>query len=198
VKLTVTLDQFMPDTFPIQESGKTPRSSNQKSSQTLTALLADSHVRLFRLQERDEVLQIQEDLCFLKSLGLQKRSDHNIFYLKTSKGYSITTKGGLLELSSPRCRNWGTMSNGRYLTANILFRKTESVSSLSDILEDSVEEKYFLSEKSVKSLMAHSERHQKAGHGFKANIAVRLRQPTGKDGVVTDSSSEKHPKDKMK
>jgi len=188
----------MPDTFPIQESGKTQPKSIPQSSQTLTALSEDFPAKLSPLQDRDEALRTHEDHCFLKSLGLQKRSDHNIFYLKTSKGYSITTKGGLLELSSPRCRNWGTMSNGRYLTANILFRKTESVSSLSDILEDSVEEKYFLSEKSVKSLMAHSERHQKAGHGFKANIAVRLRQPTGKDGVVTDSSSEKHPKDKMK
>jgi site-specific DNA-cytosine methylase len=54
----------------------------------------------------------------------------------------------LSEQSSALWRNWGTMQNGRCLTADILeCHKTGKGCSLSDILEDEVDEKYFLSEK---------------------------------------------------
>lgn len=57
--------------------------------------------------------------------------------LKMLKDCSIMTRGGLLEPSSPRLMNWGTTANGRCLTARITeSHKTESESSLSDILEE--------------------------------------------------------------
>lgn len=38
---------------------------------------------------------------------------------------------------------------------------------LKDVLEESVDEKYYLSDKAVASYMAHTKRHQEQGHGFK-------------------------------
>lgn len=46
----------------------------------------------------------------------------------------------------------------------------DSICSLSDILEDTVAEKYFLSEKSVAKLMEYNERNAKNGNGFKADF----------------------------
>ncbi|HAA7387703.1 TPA_asm: hypothetical protein GHD27_15420, partial [Listeria monocytogenes] len=47
-----------------------------------------------------------------------------------------------------------TMRNGRFLTAKISeSHKTENACSLSDILEEQVDEKYFLSQKHLERLM---------------------------------------------
>ncbi len=48
------------------------------------------------------------------------------------------------------------MSNGKLLTASISFRRIGKGFSLSDILEDQVDEKYYLSEKSVKGMINHA------------------------------------------
>jgi hypothetical protein len=65
---------------------------------------------------------------------------------------------------------WGMNVNGNLLIANILFHKTGIESSLSDILEDQVQEKYYLSETSVKSMIEHAKRHKEKGNGFGVNI----------------------------
>ncbi len=45
-------------------------------------------------------------------------------------------------------KNWGIVSNGKFLTAQIsAYRRQESACTLSDILMNDVEEKYFLSPK---------------------------------------------------
>ena len=50
--------------------------------------------------------------------------------------------------------NWGTMSNGRCLTANILgFPRIGKECSLLDILEKQVDEKYFLSDATMEYLI---------------------------------------------
>lgn len=41
---------------------------------------------------------------------------------------------------------------------------------LKDILEDKVDEKYYLKEETVKSLLAYNERNEKAGNGFRAKF----------------------------
>ncbi|VDC43974.1 hypothetical protein FMV2238Y02_24250 [Streptococcus canis] len=90
----------------------------------------------------------------LKSHEPLKKSNHHCYCLRTSKAYYLTTKGELLEQSSPRLMNWGMMQNGRYLTQRILvFPKTESGCSLSDILEDTVPDSYFLSDEKVQHLI---------------------------------------------
>ena len=99
------------------------------------------------LPESDWDSQKLEELCSSKLLDSPKKSNHNIYSLKTSKAYSITTEGTHLEQSSPRLMNWGMMRNGKYLTVKISeSHKIEKGCSLLDILEDQVDEKYFLSE----------------------------------------------------
>lgn len=67
--------------------------------------------------------------------------------------------------------------NGRCLTAATSeSRSTGSALSLSDILEESPGEKYFLSDKALESLLAHAERHEEAGDGFGASILTMGRE----------------------
>jgi len=47
---------------------------------------------------------------------------------------------------------------------------------LADILESEVDEKYYLSEKSIKSVYAHKKRHAERGNGFGANIKTEHEQ----------------------
>src|SRR5699024_2027058 len=75
-------------------------------------------VRHSALPETGEVLKIQGEHYSLKLHGQLKRSNHLIFYWKTSKGFSHTTKGELSEQSFKRWMNWGISSNGVCLTAN--------------------------------------------------------------------------------
>ena len=76
-----------------------------------------------------------------------KLKDLHIFSLKTLKGYSITKRGELSPKSFKRWMNWGMQLNGWYLTANFSeFPRTEKGCSLSEVLEEQVDPKYFLSE----------------------------------------------------
>lgn len=75
------------------------------------------------------------------------------------KGYYLTTKVKRSEISSIRWMNLGMTLNGKCLTLkisqqkNAQHHKTESEFSLSHILEDQVDEKYFLSQEKVKALI---------------------------------------------
>ena len=118
-----------------------------EESEVWTLSVEDFRVRLSRLQETDEVLKILEELCSLRLLGSHLFSDLNIYSLRTSKDSSATkTELRLRPLSQP-WTNWGTMWNGKCLTAKISESpKIESVCSLSDILEENVPEEFFLSQ----------------------------------------------------
>jgi hypothetical protein len=61
--------------------------------------------------------------------------------------------------------------NGRYLTARTSeSHKTASASSLSDILEDNPDPKYFLSQKAVEGMVYKIEKHRMKGNGFEDRI----------------------------
>ena len=74
--------------------------------------------------------------------------------LRMLRDSSTTMKDLHSKSSSNRWRNWGIVSSGRCLTANITgFLRTGRECSLSDILEDSVDEKYFLSQRFTKTIL---------------------------------------------
>src|SRR5690554_5884964 len=107
----------------------------------------DFRAKLSQWLANEEALTIQEAHSFLKLLVSQGFSNPAIYCSKTSKAYSITPGGRLSTPSSIRWQNWAIGGNTRYLTARISeCRKTESECSLLDILEDSPDEKYFLSQ----------------------------------------------------
>src|SRR3990167_8789576 len=125
--------------------------------QTLICSVEDFLVRHSALLESGEVLKIPEARCFLTLQESLKLKDLHIFSWKMLRGYSITKKGKLSVSSSIRFRDWGMMFNGWFLTASFLeFPRTGNVSSLSEVLENNPDQKYYLSEKSAEKLKSWS------------------------------------------
>ena len=95
-----------------------------------------------------------EDLSSLKSQDSPLYSNLSIYSLKTSKDSLTTTKEIPLRQSSQRWMNSGMMWNGKCLTARISeYHKIGNVCSLSDILEDNVDKKFFLLEEKTRNLV---------------------------------------------
>ena len=114
----------------------------------------DFLAKLFHSQEDDWDLKILEGLSFLRLLERPNKSNHVFYFWKTSKAYSITTRDGRSPQSFPRWMNWGMMYAGRYLTAKISeYPNHEIECTLSDIIEDNVPEKYYLSRKQAEKLL---------------------------------------------
>lgn len=153
-----------------------------EESEVWTLSVEDFRAKLSQLQEIDEVLKIHEELCSLKLLGSHLFSDLDIYSLKTSKDSSTTTEELRSRPSSEPWTNWGTMWNGKCLTAKILVSpKIGNVCSLSDILEEEVPEQYFLSAEMTKRLIANNQKSKKVG-----NIRKKGKSQSG-DVVSVDS-----------
>ena len=129
-------------------SQQTSQKSQHLQFQNVICSVEDFLVNHSQLLENEEDLMIPEAQCFLKLQELLKLKNLKLYSLKTSKVYSITPKGKLSKSSFKRWMNWGMECNGWYLTANFMeYPRTGKECSLSDILEEQVEEKYYLSEK---------------------------------------------------
>ena len=98
---------------------KTQERSSPKTCRISTLFAADSLVKAFQSLESEGALKMPEELCSLRSLGLPELKDLSICSLKTFPDCYLTTAAGRLRPSSVRFRNWGTMSHGRFLTAQI-------------------------------------------------------------------------------
>ena len=121
-----------------------------------TVYVRGIHASLSQLKEKDMDLKMQEARCFLKSYGFLKKKDPDILYSKMLKGCLVMTTE---KLSKPYLKALPTLgfmlSNGACLILDTsAFRKTESESLLSDILESTVPEKYFLSKEKQEKIMA--------------------------------------------
>ena len=128
--------------------------SNGQMFQILNYSAEDSPANLSQSQANGLVSWIHEVHSFLKSLGLHRKNSHAFCFLKTSRGFYLTTKATPSALSSIRWMNLGMTCNGKCLTARISASpKTESGCSLSDILEPHPDPKYFLSNKTIRGLM---------------------------------------------
>ena len=95
-----------------------------------------------------------EEPCSLKLPDWLQTNDLRIFSLRMFPDSYRMTKGGRFTPSSVRFLSWGTMSNGRCLTARISeSRSQESGCILSDILMEDVPEKYYLSQYQTEQLL---------------------------------------------
>lgn len=136
-----------PKNFQQLKIGETVQKSIQVNYQTLISSVEDFLVKHSVLLEKGEVSKIPEARCFLTLQEYLKLKDLKLYSLKTSKAYSITKKAKLSLSSWKRWMNWGMKLNGWYLTANFLeFPRTERGYSLSEVLEEQVDQKYYLSE----------------------------------------------------
>lgn len=119
-----------------------------------TLLPADSPVSPSQSQEQERVLTIQEERCFLKLQELLPLKNLSISSSKMFPVCLTMTQAKHLKQSSVHWMAWGMMCAGRYLTAKISeFPSHEIECSLSDILEDNVPEKYYLSRKQAEKLL---------------------------------------------
>ena len=126
----------------------------QKDYQVLICSVEDFLVNHSVSLEKGKVSKIPEAHCFLTLQEYLHAKDLHIYSLKMLKGYSVTTKGKLLPKSFKHWMNWGIVLNGWYVTARIsMFHKTEKECSFLDFKEEKPQNKYYLSEKTLKGLI---------------------------------------------
>lgn len=156
--------------------------SRQTVFQTLTCSLEASPVSLLVWLENVRGSEIFVAQCFSRLPESQRLKDPKFFCLKTSEDSSATTTEKRLKPSCERWGTWGIGGSTRCLTANTLgFRRIGSGCSLSGILEEqeSVPDKYFLSEKMVSMLQKTME---------KGKFVPRLLHDTTNKATVTPTS----------
>ena len=121
--------------------------------QTLTYSVADFLARLSALLGNGKGLKIHEVLSSLISQGYSLPKDLDIYFLKMSKdSFRMMTDIRSVPFSGS-CMGFGMTFNGKCLTARISeSRRIGKECSLSDILEDQVDQKYFLSDSQVRKL----------------------------------------------
>ena len=119
-----------------------------------TLLPADFLAKASQSQEQEKDLTIQEERCFLKLQELLPLKNLSISSSKMFPVCLTTTQAKHLKQSSIHWMNWGMMYVGRYLTAKISeYRNHEIECTLSDIIEDNVPAKYYLSRKQAEKLL---------------------------------------------
>lgn len=164
------------------------QTTKSETSDTLTQSAEDFRAKLSALLEIEEDSKILEELSSLKSQGSHLYSNLNIYSLKTSKDSLTTTKEIPSRSSSQRWMNSGMMWNGKCLIAKISeYHKTGKECSLSDILEENVDEKFFLSEEKTKNLVRQPK--------------IRVREATKQgyaEASVGDSVNLAHPNSKTR
>lgn len=132
----------------------TQEKSIQKNYWISTLLREDSLVKASQSQEQEKDLKIQEERCSLKLQELLPLKNQSISSSKMFPVCLTMTQAKHLKQSSVHWMAWGIMCAGRYLTAKILeFHNLENECILSDILEDNVPEKYYLSRKQAEKLL---------------------------------------------
>ena len=142
---------------------------NQNECQILIYSVQDFLARHSLSPESEKDLLTQEELSFLKLPVFLKLKDPRILSLKMFPVCYRMTKAGRFAPSSVRFLNWGTMSNGKCLTARISESPSQgSGCILSDILMEDVPEKYYLSQKQMEQLL------------YKSMLANREKESTQK------------------
>lgn len=133
----------------------TQEKSTQKSCLISTLYAEDSLAKAFRSLENEKDSAIPEELSSLRLPGLPPLKNLSICSLKMFPDCYRITKAGRLRPSSVRWMNWGTMSYGRCLTAQILvYPNPEKECILSDFIEKSAPEKYCLSRTQIQKLLS--------------------------------------------
>ena len=176
--MTKLPETFTPEIFQESQSGKMQQTLIPTNSLTSISSVLDSLVRHFQLLEKGQDSTIPEVYYFLKSQKLHEPSDHAIYCLKTSKAFSISKMGRLLEKSSESLMNYTMMSRSVIITLRTTYHRIGHVSSLSELLEppENVPEKYYLSDKQVQALLSGKQK-SKVHNRKQESIAATLQCP---------------------
>lgn len=137
--------------------------------QTQTLSWEDFLAQLLALLEEEQGFRWRtpEALSLLRCLDLLTNEQYHTLSLRMSKDFSITMEGEPLESSFPSWMGWGMTVNGSCLTAKTSeSRNIGKGFSLSQILEENPDPKYFLSESQVERMMKRTRKNQEEGRGF--------------------------------
>jgi hypothetical protein len=165
-------------------------------SPIVTYSLEDFRVQLFRLldEEQDSAQKIHEVHSFLKSAESSVVKESHMYSLKMLRGFSTTTEDEHLESSSPAWMNWGMTSNGSVLTARISeSHRIGNEFLLSEILEDTPDPKYFLSDGALQRMQNRAKHHKEKGNGFGQVIYQRSTHTITKVEVQEQSLTKDSP-----
>jgi hypothetical protein len=163
----------MSTTLNTNQTDETYEEFTLMKSPTPTYSLEDFHAQLSALldDEQGSGQKIHEVLSFLKSAASSLVNESHIYSLKMLRDSSTTTEEEPLELSSQVWMNWGMTSNGNVLTARISeSHRIGSESLLSEILEDTPDQKYFLSEDVMQKIAFNTEVNKIKNRGFGAKV----------------------------
>jgi len=172
-------------------SKPTSETSEQIKYLNMNFLQEDFPVKLFPLPENAKVFKTkQKELFSTKYAVLLEVKDQDTYSLRMLKDYFLTTMDGPLQLYCFHWMNLGMMSNGRCLTLNIGSPKTGK-GSLSSVLEEKVDEKYYLNKEYLQKMAEYNLRQKIAGRGFQfepkeqEEIADALQSSGGQEGGLT-------------
>ena len=130
-------------------NGTKVTSKEQEISQEQTYGHSEHLAKTLALQEEGQGLTEEEAASLEKFLDClekdKKKIDPSGLSMKMLKACFHQTEGATTSKSSLHWMSLGTMSSGKISTQNGSCHKTGSGYTLSDILEDDVEAKYFLS-----------------------------------------------------
>ena len=122
---------------------------DQQTLEQLTLSPQVFRVRLSQLLEKDVDLKTHEAHYFLKSHGFVPLPNPNTYYSKTLRAYLTTTVGELLASSTKHLLTLAIPLNSKWSILSGFCPKIESEYTLSDILQEEVDQEYFLSEKKL-------------------------------------------------
>ena len=136
----MTLEQWMPEACPKQIVG-----------------VLEHHVKILALQEKELDWTETDRALYEKFLDCwknkKKKTDLNGLSMKMLRECFLATEDSTICQSSLKWTNLGMISNGKILTVNGSSPKTGSAFTLSDILEDTVPGKYFLSREQMEKIL---------------------------------------------
>lgn len=136
----MTLETWMPEACPKQTVGAFER-----------------HARTSLSQENERDWTETDQALYAKFLDSWKnrksKTDLNGLSMKMLRECFLATKDSTICQSYLKWTDSGTISNGRISTQNGSFHKTGSAYTLLDILEDSAEQKYFLSREQMEKIV---------------------------------------------
>lgn len=131
--------------------------SMQKMFQEQSAGVSEHHAKiLVSLEEGRDLMETDQALYekFLESWKNKKsKTDLNGLSMKMLRECFLQTEDSTIYRSSLKWTDSGTIANGRISTQNGMSRKTGSAYTLSDILEDTVDQKYFLSREQMEKIV---------------------------------------------
>ena len=131
--------------------------SMQKMFQEQSAGVLGHHAKISVLQEEGRDLTETDQALYEKFLDSWKnkksKTGLNGLSMKMLRECFLQTEDSTIYRSSLKWTDSGTIANGRISTQNGMSRKTGSAYTLSDILEDTVDQKYFLSKEQMEKIV---------------------------------------------